>query len=41
MCDLSRKIFRCFDLSGNAQLGRLETKCLMDALSSHMKTLTT
>lgn len=41
VCDLTRKVFRCFDLSGNAQLGKIEMKCLLEHFTSEMNTIGT
>lgn len=34
VCDLCRKIHRCFDFDGNASLDKFETKQLLDAFAS-------
>lgn len=41
VCDLTRKIYRCFDLDGNANLDKFETRHLIDAFSSEMNTIGT
>jgi Ca2+-binding EF-hand superfamily protein len=41
LCDLTRKIYRCFDLDGNANLDKFETRNLMEAFSSEMNTIGT
>lgn len=41
ICDLTRKIFRCFDLSNCRELGKIEMKCLLEALSNEMNLINT
>lgn len=41
ICDLTRKIFRCFDLSNCRELGKIEMKCLLEALSNEMNIINT
>lgn len=41
VCDLSKKVFRCFDLDGNALLDKVEAKILLQAFSNEMNTIGT
>jgi hypothetical protein len=41
VCDLARKIFRCYDLNCDSNLNKHETKLWLEAFSSEMNTLTT
>ena len=41
LCDLTRKIFRCFDVDNNQNLDKLETKQLLEAFSAEMNTIGT
>ena len=40
-CDFIRKIFRSFDLDGNSNLDKFETRLLMEAFSGEMNTIGT
>lgn len=39
LCDLTRKLYKCFDLDGNASLGKIEMKQLLLAMSTEMNSL--
>ena len=41
VCDLARKVFKCFDLNADANLNKHETKLWLEAFSAEMNTLTT
>lgn len=41
VCDLTRKLYRCFDLDGNAVLGKIEMKQLLESFSNEMNTIGT
>lgn len=41
LCDLTRKIYRCFDLDSNDNLDKYETKQLLEVFSNEMNTLGT
>ncbi len=41
LCDMTRKIYKCFDFDHNQNLDKLETKQLLEAFSSEMNMLGT
>ena len=41
MCDLCRKIFRCFDFDANLNLDKFETKQFLEVFASEMNTIGT